>query len=299
MKAATIGLLMLCLTSPVTAQTLIDFQDQLDFDEPEAWAMKYFTSISLLTSLGAVEVLEPGALELGLEAMQIPHLDQEQRTVGFGGFKEEDLNRSPASGRLRLRVGLPRRFSLTLGWVPPVEVSGLKSNLLSLAIDKVLLEREAWSLGVRAYGQVGESSGDLTCTAGGDERFPPGSAENPFGCLEPSSDEVTMEYFGLEVFGAYRLTGKYAPTLHLGIAGNRLDMEFQVDARTFNFLDRSLLMADGETFSINGGATWKLKEKTRLGVEVFYSPLSVERMGQEREDDSLFHLRGQLRFRLR
>lgn len=108
-----------------------------------------------------------------------------------------------------------------------------------------------------------------------------------------------MEYSGLELVGSYKLSGDRAPTLHLGVAGNRLDMEFQVDALTFIFRDRSLLVADGETFSINGGATWKLREKTRLGVEVFYSPLSVQRLGQAEEDDSLLHVRGMLRFRLR
>ena len=202
-------------------------------------------------------------------------------------------------GRLRARIGLPHRFALTLGWMPPAEIDGLEANLLSLGIEKVLLERDQWSLGLRAYGQVGETDGDITCKEGEDETFPPGSDENPFGCLAPSADEVTMEYLGLEVVGAYKLAGDKAPTLHLGIAGNSLDMEFQVDALTFNFRDRTLLLADGETLSINAGATWNLRQKTRLGVEVFYSPLSVQRIGQDEEDDSLLHLRALLRFRVR
>ncbi len=299
MRHLIFGLLAVCFACPLAAQDVIDFEQRLDFDAPESWAMKYFTSASLLTSLGAVEALEPGGLELGLEAVQIPDLDRRQRTVGFGGFKEEDLDRSPVQGRLRLRVGLPRRFALTLGWVPPVEIDGLEANLLSLAIEKVLFERGPWSLGARVHGQIGDARGDLTCKAGGDERFPPGSPDNPFGCQGPSSDEVTMEYLGLELVGAYRLPGARSPTLHLGAGGNRLDMEFQVDAMTFGVHDLTLLLADGETFSVQGGATWRLKPSTRLGFELFYSPLSVERPGESKEDDSLFHLRAQLRFRLR
>lgn len=298
MRVLVLGLLALCLAGPVMAQQVIDFQQDLDFDEPEAWAMKYFTSISLLTSLGAVETLEPGGFELGFEAMQIPHLDQEQRTVGFGGFKEEDLNRAPISGRLRLRVGLPKGFGLTLGLIPPLEVQGLEASLISLAIDKVIYERDAFSLGLRAYGQVGETKGDLTCSEE-DASFPLGSPENSFGCREPSNDEVTMDYFGIELVGAYRFQGDRAPTLHAGIAGNRLDMEFQVDALTFDFRDRSLLFADGETLSLTAGATWKILERAKLGFEVFYSPLSVERLGQERESDDLLHARVQLRYRVR
>ncbi|MEM7585706.1 MAG: hypothetical protein AAF560_20115 [Acidobacteriota bacterium] len=289
----------LVLGAPLQAQQVIDFTNELDFDEPEAWAMKYFTSMSLLSSVGAVETLEPGAVELGFEAMQLPHLDTEQRTVGFGGLKEEDLNRSPASGRLRVRVGLPNRFSLTLGWVPPVEVEGLESNLLSLAIEKVLMERETWSLAIRAYGQTGKSKGDLTCQAGGDERFEPGSAENPFGCRAPSNDEVTMEYYGVELVAAYQLAGDRAPKLHFGISGNQLDMEFQVDALVFDFRDRSLLLADGGTVSLSAGATWRWRQKTRLGFEVFYSPLKVQRTGQSEDNDDLLHARASLRFRIR
>ena len=36
-------------------QETIDIVQELDFDDPEAWAMKFFTSASLLTSLGGVE----------------------------------------------------------------------------------------------------------------------------------------------------------------------------------------------------------------------------------------------------
>ncbi len=60
-----------------------------------------------------------------------------------------------------------------------------------------------------------------------------------------------------------------------------------------------MLLADGDTFAIHSGATWRLSRSMRLGVELFYSPLSVVRPGQDREDDSLFHLRALLRYRWR
>ena len=47
-----------------------DNPGEIDFDRPESWAMKYFTSVSLLTGLGV-----PGGL------------DDTQFTIGFeGGF---------------------------------------------------------------------------------------------------------------------------------------------------------------------------------------------------------------------
>ncbi len=287
--------------TPVVAQEppVFEIVQELDFDEPEAWAMKYFTSASLMTSLGPVESLEPWTVDLGLELLQIPHLDQEQRTVGFGGFKEEDLNRSPVSARLRLALGLPGRLNLVLGLTPPVEVDGIEANLFSLALERALVDRDRWGLGLRAYGQVGEAEGDLTCTAGGDEQFPPGSPENPFGCEAPSNDTVTLEYTGVELNAHYRPRGSRAPVIHAGVAFNQLDMEFQVDALTFGFRDRTLQLAEGDTVSWTLGATWGLSTKTRLGLELFYSALDVQRIGQETENDPLLHLRAMVRYRLR
>ena len=281
------------------AQPVLDIEEELDFDHPEAWAMKFFTSASLLTSLGPVERREAGAVDLGLELITIPHLDREQRTVGFGGFKEEELNRLPVWARLRVAFGLPRGFTAVVGWVPPAELDGVKANLFSAAIEKAILQGDRWGLGVRLYAQVGDAEADFTCAAG-EERSPPGSPENPFGCEAPSDDEVTLEYVGLEWTGSYRFRRPRAPVLHLGVAVNHLDMEFQVNARTFGFLDRTRLLADGETVSATAGATWSLGQKTKAGVEVFYSPLSVERPGAESSDnDPLLHLRALLRYRLR
>lgn len=287
--------------TPIRAQEppVFEVVQELDFDEPEAWAMKYFTSASLMTSLGPVESRDPWTLDLGLELLQVPHLDQEQRTVGFGGFKEEDLNRSPVSARIRLALGLPGRFNLVLGVTPPVEVDGIEAGLFSLALERALVERDRWGLGLRAYGQIGEAEGDLTCTAGGDEQFPPGSPENPFGCEAPSDDTVTLEYTGVELNAHYRPRGSRAPVLHAGVAFNQLDMEFQVDALTFGFRDRTLQLAEGDTVSWTLGATWGLGSKTRLGLELFYSPLDIQRVGQEEENDPLFNLRALVRYRLR
>ena len=101
--------------------------------------------------------------------------------VGFGGLKEEDLNKTPLFVRPRLTVGLPADFSLTVAYVPPVRAFGVKSNLLAVALDRPLWRGERWTLGGRLYGQLGTAEGSFTCTAedaaaGDDPR------RNPFGC---------------------------------------------------------------------------------------------------------------------
>lgn len=284
------------------AQSVIDPVLDLEFDEPESWAMKFFTSVSLQTALGAVPDRDAGDVSLGLELLSVPHLDRSQRTVGFGGFKEEDLNRSPAWARLRAEVGLGAGWGLVVGWAPPVEVDGVEAELWSLALEKSLWRSDAVSFGGRAYAQTGEASGDLTCAEGGDERFPPGSDRNPFGCLAPSSDEISMDYVGVELVGSYDpAPGRSGPMpeWHAGLSFNRLDMEFQVDALTFDFHDLSLLRTEGDTIGFTLGATWDTGRRGRLGAEVFYSPLDVRRVGQEKESDDLVNLRLLWRWQVR
>lgn len=295
---ALIAVLGLLWALPSTAQEVVEIDQELGFDEPEAWAMKYFTSLSQLSSVGALAELEGGSLDVGFEVLQVPHLDQEQRTVGFGGFKEENLNRTPIWGRLRLGVGLGAGWQLDLGWVPPLEVDGVEANLVSLAVQKRLVDRGPWGLHLRLHGQTGQVEGDFTCEAGTDERFPPGSPENPFGCEAPSQDEVSLDYYGAEMVATYRL-GR-GPRLHLGIGVQRIDTSFQVDALTFGFRDRTRLLTDGDTVSFALGATWELGERFRLGVEGLHVPLDIQRPGDlAPEDESLTHLRALLRYRLR
>lgn len=281
MRRSLIWISALCLglavpALPTAAQPVISPTETVDFDRPEAWAMKYFASVTLLTGFGPPRDREPGSVEIALESGWIPHLSEPERTVGFNGIKTEDLNRSPAFVRPRVIVGLPGKVSLIAGWVPPVEVDGLEANLFALGFERPLVERDAWGLGARLYGQVGSIEGDLTCSEP-EIRFEPGSERNPFGCQAPSDDEADLAYAGFELVGSRELAGDRAPRLHLGLAANWHDHEFQVDALTFGFRDRTLLLADGWTWSVNAGATWPLTASTRLGVQAFYSPLSVDR----------------------
>lgn len=299
-KWVFVALLLGLAAVPVWAQRAV-FEPvvELDFNDPEAWAMQYFASASLLTSLGPIEKPEVGELRLGFEAMWVPELDQEQRTVGFGGFKEEDLNRSPIWGRLRLDLGLPAGFTATVGWIPPVEFDGVDANLVSLALGRPLMVRDSWGLGLRVHGQTGEVQGDLTCKQGAEHLFPSGSAENPFGCEAPSNDEVSLDYWGAQLVAHRRLQGQSEPVVHVGVSWNRMDLDFQVEAETFGFLDRSLLRAEGETWALTTGVRWRLRDRSTVTVEGFYSDLDVERRGQDPESDPFWNLRVGFEYRIR
>ena len=287
-------LIALAGAGSVAAQ-IIDEVDRLEWDEPEAWAMKYFNSVSLLTGLGPPRAREPWSFEIGLELGTVPRLSADQRRVGFGGSKVEDLNRLPAFFRPRLTIGLPARWSLDVAYVPPLEVRGVKSNLFAIGLERPFSSSGPWTLGVRLYGQIGKIESDFTCSAE-EASHPPGPPDNIWGCEAPSQDQVTLDYVGAAFTGGYR----YRKTdFYWGLAANYMDMEFQVNALTFGFLDRTLLVADGWTWSLNGGASWSLGGRTSLGLELFYSPLSVVRPPSiSRDNDPLLNLRTMLRIDL-
>jgi hypothetical protein len=288
------AVIAIAMALPSSAQTGGRVEN-LEWDRPEAWAMKYFNSVSILTGLGPPRIREPWTFEIGLELDSIPHLDEDQRRVGFGGRKVEDLNKLPVFFRPRLTIGMPAKISLDIAYVPPLEVRGITSHLIALGLERPFASAGPWTFGLRVYGQIGEVESDFTCSAE-DASHPPGSEENIWGCEAPSEDEVTLNYVGIAFTGGYRLR---KTDFHWGLAANYMDMEFQVDAVTFGVVDNTLLLADGWTWSFNTGASWSLGGRTSLAVEVFYSPLSVVRPPSTSVDnDPLLNLRTMLRFDL-
>ena len=115
---------------------ILDGVEEMDFDRPESWALKYFANVSMLGGFGTPRPSAPGAVDLEFELGWIPSLSEEQRRVGFVGNKVEDLNRNDLFARLRVRFGLPRDFSILVGLTPPVERNGVTPTLIVLAVER-------------------------------------------------------------------------------------------------------------------------------------------------------------------
>ncbi len=283
---------------PALAQTVVDGTESIAFDRPEAWAQKYFTSVTALSGFGAPRASRPGSVAIAFEVAQVPRLSREQRTVGFNGTKEEDLNRTPLFGRLRVDVGLPHAMTLTVGYTPPIELDGAKPNLLALALGRPVLERDAVRLGLRLHGEIGTIDGDFTCSeavvAAGDD-----PERNPFGCERPSEDTFRTRYLGLELAASFPLRdGAIEPFVSASL--DRLDTEFRVDARYSGTIDRTRLETRGFTESIAAGVDFALAPRWRLSGELHYTPLAVVRPPDtSSRDDGLFDARALLRFELR
>jgi hypothetical protein len=274
------------------AQPLIEATENLPFDAPESWAMKYYASLALLTGMGVPEAMGAGKIDLGFEGGFVPQLSEDQRRVGFGGVKVEDLNRTSFFGRVRGRIGLSRSASLELAYLPPIEVDGTKPHMFAVAVGRPFDVGKSWKVGLRGYGQLGSIQGDITCSAAEIEEGP-----NPYDCVAPSEDDLSQRTLGAEITTGYVSESPLRP--YVGLAINYLDLEFQVDALHSGVHDRTLQLTDGATVSLTGGATYAAGDKWRFTGELFYSWLSVVRPpSTESTNDGLFNFRFLVSYRI-
>lgn len=281
-------------STDAAAQVVVDdTHERLDSDRPEAWAMHYVTASTFMTGFGRTPTLRPGQWALAAELGSIPHLSREQQRVGLSGTKVEDLNKSPAFGRLRGWVGLPGGWVGELGFTPPLEINGTRPrNLFSLAIGRVVFERGDFSLSTRLFAQHGSVSGDITCPADVAATQDPGV--NPYGCKAPSNDRMQLDYYGLELGAAL---DRGAWQWHASAAAMRTENEVQVDAYTFGIHDRTRLTSVDVLPAFAIGTSRAFGKRWRWGAEMLYVPLQVRRDANgPTENDPLASARMYLRY---
>jgi hypothetical protein len=272
---------------------------RVGFDTPEAWGLKYFASTSLLSGLqppAPGEDRRVGSISVGFEMGWLPRLDAGQRQIGFKGTVPEDLNKSPIFARPVVRIGLPAKFTFVAAAPPPFRMFGVTTHLLALGLERPLLERRNWVLSWRGYGQFGSVKGAFTCPRGV-LGFEPGSAQNPTECVAESADKASLRYLGSEFQVAYRSPRipKFVP--HAAVGGNFIDSAFQVDAQVVDGHDRTRLWTRGGTASVTGGVTYLLTKQASFTVDLFYTPLWVQRnAGAPRTNDGLFNVRALLNY---
>ncbi len=285
--------------SPATAY---DFHQSfhIGFDSPEAWGLKYFASTSLLSGLQPPETLgesrRTGAVTIGLEAGWIPALDAGQELIGFGGKTPEDLNKAPAFVRPVARVTLPWKLTALVAAPPPISAFGLTPHLLAFGLERPIRETPHWRVGWRGYGQVGSARGAFTCPKGV-LAFAPGSAGNPTECMGESADVATLRYAGMEFQLARHLDRLPKLVPHIAVGGNFIDGAFQVHAPIVEGLDETRLWTRGGTVSVTGGASYLVTKQIAFTVDVFYSPLWVQR--SRVVNDGLLNVRALVSYRIR
>lgn len=283
-------ILLITVLLPLSLQA--KFVREVGFDTTEGWAMKYFSAVAMMQGSGPPLSLGKGEWALGFEIANIPHLDKEQRTVGFGGTKEEDLNKAPILARPLLHYGITDRLSITASYVPPVKIFGRLSTHLvggSLNFDLIRKERMIWT--IRTVGQWSKAEGDFTVweeIAGN-----PDPEINPFESIAPSEDIYKSWNVTLDTTFYWRIKPQSDTWLFLNASYTYGDYNFDVDVPQANEnRHQRYYHTEGylKVFSI--GFDTGLTERFSLRGSVAYSPLDVERPPDyEVESDDMVNFR--------
>ena len=273
------GLLGLVLstagTSAVAQDVLFDYEREA-FDSPEGWAMAHTVAATLNLGAGPSGPMAVGDWRLSAELGSIPHLSREDQRVGFGGFKLEDMNKSPVFGRGRLHVGLPAAVTAELSWTPPLEINGGQpENLVGLALERSLWQGESWRVGARLFAVRGDATGDTTCSRSVAAQ-PPGTAANPYGCRAPSDDTLRLDHEGVELMVSRTLgNGLWQP--FVALASTHLNPYVEIEALVFDSLDLSELESSGTVQTLSAGTLLRVSPRWQVSAALSWTPLTVRR----------------------
>jgi hypothetical protein len=278
-------------------QTMINPVESLNWERPESWALKYYASATLMTSMGTPRPLRFGQIRLALEVDWLPYVSNSQQVVGFDGTKAEDLNKLPVVVRPRLTIGLPWKLSLTLAYVPPIEINEVSPNLFSVSLGRPFQISRSFVVGLTIYGQAGHVTSDFTCPqsavlAGNDP------VANPFGCTQPSQDQADLNYVGAELSASYRIRQAHGLEPYGTLAFNYMILNFHTNARYNNIVDRTELQTQGSTTSMTLGLLYPVTRRFDIASEVFYTPLTVRRDETKNPTvEGLFNVRALVAYR--
>jgi len=296
MHHALVTPLLLCMglaavMPAARAQDILFDYEREAFDSPEGWAMAHTVSASLNLGAGPASTLSTWDWRLSAELGSIPHLSREEQRVGFGGYKLEDMNKSPVFGRGRLHVGLPAAITAELSWTPPLEINGGKpQHLFGLALERALWRGEDWTLGGRLFAVRGAARGDTTCSRSV-ARQAPGSAGNLYGCRAPSDDTLRMDHEGIELMLSRRIgDGRWHP--FVALASTHMNPYVEIEALVFDSLDLSELESSGTVHTLSAGTQWQVSPQWQATLALSWTPLDVRRPPQfNRQDQDFWSVR--------
>jgi hypothetical protein len=275
----------------------ITFGDErFDIDTPEGWAMAFMTTSAQNLGQMPPQSVNIKDLSISAELSSIPRLSKEQQKVGLGGSKNEDLNKSPAFGRLRASMGLPWNVSAEISWTPPIKINNSKpDHLWGAALSKPVFNNEKIGIGLRLFMLRGGVIASVTCSEDV-IKFELYSDENFVGCVGLSNDRLQMNHEGIEVFLSFKNSSAIDPWISL--ASSNIDSSVDIDAPIYNsetpleeFRQESTIHSSGLTHTFSAGFNYDLDENWRLNLSGSYTPLDVQRSNNTSENDDFWNLR--------
>ena len=280
----------LLLFSSLTFGNQNSYVDQeVDFDSPEGWGMAFMTTSS--QNLGQVPPHSVNVKDISISAelSSIPRLSKEQQKIGFGGFKDEDLNKSPAFGRIRASIGLPWDLNAEISWTPPIQINNSKpDNLWGAAVSKPIINNEKIGLGLRLFLVRGGAIASVTCSED-NLNFDLYTPQNTAGCIALSDDKLKMDHEGIEIF--LSLTSSSAILPWISLASSNLDNSVEINAPLDVGRERATVYSSGTTQTISFGFTYDFNEDWSFNASSSYTPLDVRRPNYNSGNDNFWNVR--------
>lgn len=282
-------------SAALPGQALGPDPEHLAFDSPESWAMKYFAAVTLPMPFGGARELETGQLEMALEVSEIPFLNEDERRVGFGGAKVEDLNHSSLVVRPFLSMGLPTGFNGVVSAVPKTKIEGVYTQMYSLQVHREVLQFGEFRLVVGGVWSYTETSGAFTASQDLVD-----AGLDPLRAVPPSNDTSYLRVLGLTASLAWEPQALSGFRFFIEGSALRLNNDFQTDVTVFDgdLRDQRTLKAEGRQETLQLGVEKRLNSKLSIAGSLHYAPLDVVRVeSRGSEEDSLVQFRSFIRYR--
>lgn len=260
-RAAPIAALL--LAAPAAAQTGVTCRP--GDDSNEARTLATMAVAMAFSPLEAPEVPAPWRVELGMELATVPEVDSADAvpTTCRPGKGAEHVNLIGVLPRPRARVGLPWGFAFEGSWIPPVRVSGVKANVVGLALARpmaILAGRAVVS--PRLHATLGRVRAPVTC--------PEDALDDPASeCFEGtvSDDRWDPGQSGIDVALAWR-AGRLRP--YLGGGWTHLAPTFQVNfTNSAGQLDDTRVRVNLDRAALFAGLTWAAGSRLAMSGEAY------------------------------
>ncbi len=283
LKLRSIILALLMFFSSIT------YGDQkVDLDSPEGWAMAFMTASAQNLGQAPPNAVRVRDISISAELSSIPRLSKAQQRIGFGGFKDEDLNKSPAFGRLRANIGLPWNLNAEISWTPPLQINGSKpDHLWGAALSKPLVNNEKIGIGLRLFLLRGGVTASVTCSEDV-INFAPYTLQNTAGCVGLSDDKLKMDHEGVEVFLSFNNASAILPWISL--AASNIDNSVEIDAPLEVGRERATVYSSGTIQTLSVGFDYEINENWSLNASSSYTPLDAQRPNDNSDNDDFWNV---------
>ncbi len=226
-------------------------------------------SVPLAFAPGAAPAVAQGRVRLTMEASYLPNVDDQTATplICRPGKGPENTDLLPGFLRPRIQLALGGGAAVEASWVPPVRVSGVKANLIGLAIGWTGTLRPAVAVALRAHTTLGQINAPVTCP---EEAL----ADETSTCFDGTESD---DRYRPNIAGADLTVGFGLPEARLrpyaGVGYSHLRPRFQVHfVDRQGLLDQRKVIVDLNRAMVFGGLTWLPGGRWAVTGEIYSAP---------------------------